>query len=456
VSDEVKHAAREVERSRAFTAVASAGYAANGLVHVLIGAIVLHVAFGGRGETDQTGAFKAVASVPVGFVALWILAVTLLALGLHHALDGILARDEHASRKWGRRISEWGQALVFIALGLVAASIALGARPSADKSAEAVSRGVLEVPGGPVVLGLLAIGVGVGGVVFIVMGVRRSFEQRMTIPDGRLGATIKGFGVVGFIAKGAALLVLGILLMVAAIRVEPSAAGGLDAAIDALVSQPYGPACVGAVGIGLVAYGTFCFFRTGYGTFTGSAQPVKPFRQSHPESESEGMTENSTSESDARHRLKELVEDIDFTMLTTRDASANLVSRPMSTREMDENGDIWFFLDDDSKKADEAEADTDVGLSYADAKGMRFVTIAGRASVVHDRAKMEQLYSPSLDIWFEDGLDTPGIALLRVTPVESQFWEPKHGKLVTGVAMLKALVTKDTPDDTMRQEKITG
>jgi general stress protein 26 len=168
------------------------------------------------------------------------------------------------------------------------------------------------------------------------------------------------------------------------------------------------------------------------------------------------MTENSTSESDARHRLKELVEDIDFTMLTTRDASANLVSRPMSTREMDENGDIWFFLDDDSKKADEAEADTDVGLSYADAKGMRFVTIAGRASVVHDRAKMEQLYSPSLDIWFEDGLDTPGIALLRVTPVESQFWEPKHGKLVTGVAMLKALVTKDTPDDTMRQEKITG
>jgi general stress protein 26 len=168
------------------------------------------------------------------------------------------------------------------------------------------------------------------------------------------------------------------------------------------------------------------------------------------------MTENTMSRGEASERLKELVEDIDFTMLTTRDASGNLVSRPMSTREMDENGDIWFFLDDDSRKADEAQADSDVGLSYADAKRMRFVTVAGRASVVHDRAKMEQLYSPSLDIWFEDGLDTPGIALLRVTPVESEFWEPKHGKLVTGAAMLKALVTKDTPDDTTRQEQVTG
>jgi hypothetical protein len=52
---------------------------------------------------------------------------------------------------------------------------------------------------------------------------------------------------------------------------------------------------------------------------------------------------------------------------------------------------------------------------------------------------MAELYSPSLDIWFEDGLDTPGIALLRVTPVECEFWEPRHGKLATAAGMLKAL-----------------
>ena len=168
------------------------------------------------------------------------------------------------------------------------------------------------------------------------------------------------------------------------------------------------------------------------------------------------MTENTMDRSEATARLKELVEDIDFAMLTTQDAGGNLVSRPMSTREMDENGDIWFFLSEDSKKAGEAQADSDVALAYADAKGMRFVSVAGRASVVHDRAKMEELYTPSLDIWFEQGLDTPGVALLRVTPVECEFWEPKHGKLVTAVAMLKSLVTRDTPDDTMRDERISG
>ncbi|GAA1986216.1 pyridoxamine 5'-phosphate oxidase family protein [Microbacterium pumilum] len=168
------------------------------------------------------------------------------------------------------------------------------------------------------------------------------------------------------------------------------------------------------------------------------------------------MTDNTITPDDARARLKDLVEDIDFTMLTTQDAAGNLVSRPMSTREMDENGDIWFFLSDESRQADEAQAESEVGLSYADHKGMRFVSVAGTAALVHDRAKMEQLYSPSLDIWFEDGLDTPDIALLRVRPTTSEFWEPKHGKIVMAAAMLKALVTKETPDDTMRNEKVVG
>lgn len=167
------------------------------------------------------------------------------------------------------------------------------------------------------------------------------------------------------------------------------------------------------------------------------------------------MSDNELTGAEAAARVKELVEDIDFTMLTTHDDDGNLVSRPMSTRQMDDAGDIWFFTSDDTKKVDEVEADRDVGLSYLDSKGMRFVSVAGRARVVHDPAKMKELYTPSLDIWFADGLDTPGIALLRVTPVETEFWEPAHGKLVMAAGMLKALVTRDTPDDTMRHGKIS-
>ncbi|QIG38173.1 pyridoxamine 5'-phosphate oxidase family protein [Microbacterium sp. 4R-513] len=165
------------------------------------------------------------------------------------------------------------------------------------------------------------------------------------------------------------------------------------------------------------------------------------------------MTEVTGTEANAR--IKDLVEDIDFTMLTTIDADGNLVGRPMSTRQMDENGDIWFFTSDHTKKVDEVEADHDVALSYLDAKGMRFVSVAGTARVVHDQAKMQELYTPSLDIWFEDGLDTPGIALLRVTPVEAEFWEPAQGKIVMAAKMVKSLVTHDTPDDTMSHGRLS-
>ena len=263
MSTEVKHAARKAESSRTFRVVARAGYAANGVVHILIGVIALVVAFGGKGETDQAGAFKAVASAPLGFVALWILAIALLALGAYHVLDGILARGD-AAHRWGRRVAEWGQALVFVALGLFAASVALGSRPDADEYAQDASRGLLAVPGGPLVLGLIGLGIGIGGIVFVVMGVRRSFENRMELPAGPLGAGVKGLGIVGFIAKGIALLILGVLLLVAAVKVEPSAAGSLDAAIDALLALAYGPLLVGAIGVGLIAYGVFCFFRGRY------------------------------------------------------------------------------------------------------------------------------------------------------------------------------------------------
>lgn len=261
---EVKHAARKAESSRAFRWLARAGYAANGFVHVLIGAFVLVVAFGGRGETDQAGAFKAVATAPAGVLALWALAAALLALGVYHLLDGILAWSGHAARKWGRRVSEWGQALCFLVLGLLASSIALGARPDADQSAEQASRGLLSIPGGPLALGLIGLGIGIGGISFIVMGFRRSFEKRMAIPSTPLGTGVKGLGVIGFIAKGVALLILAILLLVAAIKIEPDAAGGLDAAIDALLGQPYGPVLVAGIGGGVIAYGVFCFFRARY------------------------------------------------------------------------------------------------------------------------------------------------------------------------------------------------
>lgn len=266
----VRQVAQTAESSDAFEALARAGYAANGTVHVLIGVLVLTIAAGGGAETDQSGAFRAIAAVPAGFVALWVLAVALWALGAWHVLEGLLVRRRRrddakdAARRWGRRVSEWGQGIVFLALGGVAASAALGASPNGEEAAEHASGGLLAVPGGPLLLGAVGLGIGVGGVAFVVMGVRRSFRSRMSIPPGALGIAITTLGAVGFVAKGFALGVVGVLIVVASVTLDPGTAGGLDGAIQALVSLAFGRWLAGAVGVGFIAYGVFCFFRARY------------------------------------------------------------------------------------------------------------------------------------------------------------------------------------------------
>jgi hypothetical protein len=259
-----RRTAREAESSTPLRALARAGYAGDGFVHLLIGVIVLVVTFGGDGESDQTGAFKAVAAAPLGFVALWTLAVVLWALALYHVLEVVLARGENAMKKWARRASESGQALVFATLGVISAIVATGAQPNGEQTVESASGTLLAVPGGSWVLAAVGIGIAIGGVVFAFFGVTRRFRQHTTIPPGPLGAAVSTLGVAGYAAKGAALAIVGVLLVVAAATLDREVAGGMDGAAHALVRLPYGPWLGAAVGVGVIAYGFFLFARARY------------------------------------------------------------------------------------------------------------------------------------------------------------------------------------------------
>src|SRR5690606_34268267 len=99
---------------------------------------------------------------------------------------------------------------------------------------------------------------------FIVMGVLGSFKKKLSIPSGRVGSLVTVLGVFGFIAKGVALVIVGILLVLAAVKVDASTAGGLDGAIQSLLDVTYGSFLVCLVGVGFVAYGMFCIFRARY------------------------------------------------------------------------------------------------------------------------------------------------------------------------------------------------
>jgi general stress protein 26 len=154
------------------------------------------------------------------------------------------------------------------------------------------------------------------------------------------------------------------------------------------------------------------------------------------------VTENRT---ETVKKLKEMLEDIDFCMLTTID-DGQLRSRPMSTQQAQFDGDIWFFTSDNTHKISEIEADNRVCAAYSKPSDSTYVSVSGRAEVVRDRAKMEELWSPVLKAWFPEGLDDPHLCLLKVTAEQAEYWDSPSGKLVQLVGFVKAIATGQEAD----------
>ena len=144
-------------------------------------------------------------------------------------------------------------------------------------------------------------------------------------------------------------------------------------------------------------------------------------------------------------RLKSLTEGIDFCMLTTINGG-QLRSRPMSTQEMDESGDLWFFTSDRTHKVDEIEADSRVNAAYSKIDDNLYVSVSGRASLVKDRQKIEELWNPILKAWFPEGLDDPTLSLLKVSIEEAEYWDSPNSKIVQLYGFVKAIVTGNPAD----------
>lgn len=259
-------AASATQSSPTFRLLARVGYAVLGLLHLIIGAIAVSVAVGaGGGEADQSGALEQVARVPFGVVVLWIIVLGLVALGVWQLVEGFVAQNETDSKKkWGHRVKAFGTAIAYLAIAATALVYALGGRSSSSESTESFSATLLATPGGVVLLvavGLVVAGVGVA---FVVRGIRRDFEEQLSLPAGAVGNGVRALGVVGYIAKGVAIAVVGVLFVVAAVTADPEAAGGLDAALKSLAELPFGQVILWLVGAGLVIYGVYCFARAKY------------------------------------------------------------------------------------------------------------------------------------------------------------------------------------------------
>jgi hypothetical protein len=259
-----KGAARAAQDSTAFRTVARVGYVVLGILHIVIGVIAVSVATGGGGEADQGGALEQIRSAPMGVVLLWVIALGLVALAIWQIAEAFLEQDPDSKKKWGSRIKSLGTAAAYIAIAVTAVVYAMGGQSDSSESTQTFSAKLLSTPGGVFLLVLVGLVVAAVGIAFIIRGITRAFEKHLDLPVGSARKGIVTFGVVGYIAKGIAVGVAGVLFVVAAVTADPEQAGGLDAALHALAELPFGPVILWIVGAGLALYGIFCFARARY------------------------------------------------------------------------------------------------------------------------------------------------------------------------------------------------
>lgn len=120
--------------------------------------------------------------------------------------------------------------------------------------------------------------------------------------------------------------------------------------------------------------------------------------------------------------------DIDFAMFSTRTQSGAIASRPMSNnRQVEYDGDNYFFTLEDTGTIRDVMSDPNVGLSYqgkSGALGMKpfFIAIEGVAEIVRDKQRFAEHWTSDLDDWFKDGVDTAGLVLIKVKATRVHYW----------------------------------
>ena len=241
--------------------VCRVGYAAHGLVYLLIGAFAIDAAIMGGGEVEgSSGAIAKIGGGLLGTVLLTVLAAGLLAYcflrlwqGIGKGASGCSADDTGFFTRAARVIDGLAQAvLAFYALSLAYGWFAVAGGGSGDGAADLSAR-VMSWPAGQWVLGITGVCICVAAFSQLTMAVRASFLRELAVSSAHAG-WIKTLGRIGFSARFVVFLLVGGFIVVAAYEADASEARGLGGALRTLQGQPYGAWLLAAVAAGLIAF----------------------------------------------------------------------------------------------------------------------------------------------------------------------------------------------------------
>lgn len=141
----------------------------------------------------------------------------------------------------------------------------------------------------------------------------------------------------------------------------------------------------------------------------------------------------------ALEQLRKFTDDVKIAMFSAIEAD-KITSRPMTTQDVDDDANIWFFTSKKTDTASEAKANSNITLIYAHPGKNTYLCVDGVANIVEDREKIKQLWSPAMKAWFPEGEEDPDLTLVKVTTSEAAYWDSAASKMVVFFSMIKAIV----------------
>ena len=257
-----RYAGRTAARSRYLGWLARAGFAARGVLYVIIGCLAIEIAFGhSSNQADSAGAVRLLASAPAGLVALWLLAAGFVGLALWRLSEAAFGGPGPGEQKAGRRLAALGKAVVYGALAftVVKYAIGAGAPKSSNQQSTDLTASVMHHPGGQVVVVAVGFALVLGGAYVAYSSWRRNFLKQLNLAGAsqRTRRAVRWLGQVGGIARGAVFAAVGVFLVIAGAESQPEQAKGIDSALRAFAQTPLGPWLLVLVALGLVTFGLY-------------------------------------------------------------------------------------------------------------------------------------------------------------------------------------------------------
>ncbi|ESY88856.1 pyridoxamine 5'-phosphate oxidase family protein [Mesorhizobium australicum] len=129
--------------------------------------------------------------------------------------------------------------------------------------------------------------------------------------------------------------------------------------------------------------------------------------------------------------IAEKMRDIDVAMLSTHTQGGAIAGRPMSNnQDVDYDGSSFYFTWDKSQVVEDIERDANVSLAFKGDDGF-WVAVEGKAEIIRDKVAFEEHWTDDIDEWFEQGTDTPGLAMIKIEAVRAHYWDGEDEGEVT-------------------------